>query len=130
MTHMPDLLGTIPPPLLAKLDELTSQHDALDRKLSDPAVLGDHRAVRDAAIKKAALQPVVADYRELRRLATEAAELRAVAAAPGDAELAALAAEELPQVESRAAAVLDRVKKKLVRSEEDAVASVILELRA
>src|SRR5262249_52278359 len=59
-----------------------------------------------------------------------AVELRGVIESREDADLAALAAEELPRLEAKAAGLLDAVKKKLVRSDDDAVASVILELRA
>jgi peptide chain release factor 1 len=131
---MPDLLAAIPQPLLAKLDALAAEHAETERKLMDPSVASDHRAARALSIRRAALDPVVNDYREFRRLADEAASLRSVIDARdregGDADLAALAEEELPQVEARAAAILERVKKKLVHSDDQAIDSVILEVRA
>ncbi|MBX3356853.1 MAG: PCRF domain-containing protein [Phycisphaeraceae bacterium] len=127
---MPSLLDSIPPALLSKLEELASQHAQWESRLNDPAIMADHRAVREAAMKKAALEKVVLAYREFRRLAAEASDLRGVIDDGGDRDLAALAADELPQVESRAAAILDQVKKRLVSSDDDAVGSVIFELRA
>lgn len=127
---MPSLLDSVPQPLLAKLDQLAAEHAGLEERLNDPGVLADHRAVRDLSIKKAALEGVVGPYREFRKLAAEAAELRSVIDSGVDADLAALARDELPGVESRAAEVMERVKKKLVRSDDDAVGSVILEVRA
>jgi peptide chain release factor 1 len=135
---MPTLPETIPAALRARLDDLAAQHEDLERRLSDPAVLADHRAVRDLSIRKAALDAVVSDYRAYRRLEDEAAELRSVIESAGaggraegdSAELAALAREELPGLESRAAALLETIKKRLVRTDDDAVGSVILEIRA
>jgi peptide chain release factor 1 len=127
---MPSLLESIPPGVLAKLDQLVSQHDEIDQKLADPAVLTDHRAVRELSIRKAAMAEIVDAYREFRRLAREAEELRAVIASGADAELAELARAELPDVETRAAAILADVKARLVNADDRKVGSVMLEIRA
>jgi peptide chain release factor 1 len=124
---------TIPPALIRKLEALAAQMAELDRGLSDPAVLVDHKKVRDLSIKKAAIEPVVSDYAEYRRLSKEAEELRGVigsSASAEERELAALAREELPLVEARAAQAIERAKGALVNADDRAVGSVILEVRA
>jgi peptide chain release factor 1 len=124
-----DSSTTVPPALIRKLDELAAQTADLDRQLSDPAVLVDHKKVRDLSIKKAAIEPVVNDYAAYRKLTKEAEELRGVIGG-GDRDLAEMAREELPGVEERAAAAIERAKGALVNADDRAVGSVILEVRA
>lgn len=120
----------LPPAARAKLDSLAGEFDALGVRLNDPGVLADHRAVRETSVKRAALEPLVAEYRSMLRTASDLADLRATAASKADPDLAELAREELPLVESRLAELLASVKKRLVTSDDQAVGSVILELRA
>ena len=119
----------IPESVRHKLDELVEQHAAIGRDLGDPGVLADHERVRDLSIRKAALEPVAAGFTRYRALEAEAEELRA-AAAGDDAELAELAREELPEVESEAARVIEEVKARLVQADDRRVGSVMVELRA
>jgi peptide chain release factor 1 len=123
-------IADIPPVVLGKLDELARQHDELGAKLSDPSVLSDHRLVRDLSVKRAALDQTVGDYRAFRGLLKEAEELRSAVAAGGDPEFAALAKAELPEVESKAERLFGQIKAALVNSDDRAVGSVMLELRA
>ena len=121
--------GAILERVSAKLAELESQHDRLGAELNDPAVAGDHRRATALSIQRAALEPAVEAWRAHRKLTNEAAELRAVLAGD-DADLAALAEDELPGVEARAAAALERAVTELVQSDDRAVGSVIVEIRA
>jgi peptide chain release factor 1 len=127
---MPDVFAALPPALVRKLDELDGSYRDLEAKLGDPAVLADHRAVREVSIKKAALEPVVEGYRRFRALSKEAEELRAAASGGDDPEFAAMARAELPEVEAKAGALLDEVKSALVTSDDRKVGSVMLEVRA
>lgn len=126
---MPLDATSIPPALIRKLEELSGTMGELDGQLSDPAVVVDHKRVRDLSIRKAAIEPVVNDYAEYVRLVKEAEGLRAMIAG-GDADMGAMAREELPGVEARAAAAIERAKGALVNADDRAVGSVILEVRA
>jgi peptide chain release factor 1 len=120
----------LPPAARAKLDALAADFDGLGTRLSDPGVLADHRAVREASVKRAALEPLVTDYRALVKASAELADLRAAAASRADPELAQLAREEVPALEAAIAELLASVKKRLVTSDDQAVGSVIMEVRA
>jgi peptide chain release factor 1 len=133
--QMSTVIASIPAGLARKLDEMSAEFARLDADLNDPAVVVDHRRVRELSIKKSAIEPVVSGYAEFRALAKEAGELRAAIAGGsgggrGDAEFAELARAELPEVESRAAAAFERVKGLLVNSDDQRVGSVIMEIRA
>jgi peptide chain release factor 1 len=120
----------LPPAIALKLDELSDQYAEILAKLEDPAVSGDHRRVRELSIRRAALESVAEGYRRYRALIAEIEELRVALAPGGDADLAELAREELPGLEARAAAEIERVKSALVQRDDRRVGSVILEVRA
>jgi len=115
--------------LLSKLNEIAAQYDALSLQLESPEVLADHTQVRSLSIKKAALSPVVEGYQHYQSLLNEAAELKE-ALAGDDPELAEMAKEELPSIESAATKQLEDIKSTLVTTDDLAVGSVILEIRA
>ncbi len=119
----------IDPNLKAKLDELDAQFTAIGAELEDPAVLTDHRRVAALSIRRAAIAQVVEGYRAYQALVREGRELRE-AMGGDDVELAAMADEELPGVETRAMETLDRIKQTLVTSDDLAIGSVMLEIRA
>ncbi|MEM9882906.1 MAG: PCRF domain-containing protein [Planctomycetota bacterium] len=119
--------------LLAKLDELAARHDELEGQLQDPAVLTDHERVRRLSVRRAATAGLVERYRHYRKLAAEAGDAQAIideATRGGDAELAELAAAELPSLRDEAAQLLDQISGELVTADDAAVGSVVLEVRA
>jgi peptide chain release factor 1 len=120
----------IPPKVQERLEAMAAEFDTLGKLLEDPAVVVDHKKVREYSMKRAALEPVVGAFREYRRLSAEAQSLRESIGSQTDPDFAALAREELPGVETRAAALLEEVKSRLVTTEDLKVGSVIMEIRA
>ncbi len=116
--------------MLLRLEEMASHRDAMARDLSNPDILADHRKVRDLSIKKAALDPVVDHYQKLQSLRAEAADLQQALDAGDDPELAELAREELPSLESQTSELERQLLESLVTADDAAIGSVILELRA
>lgn len=127
---MPGVSESLNPRVTARLEQMAAEHARLSAMLEDPAVVVDHRKVREVSIQRSALAPVVEAYESYRKLAAEADELRSAIASNADPEFAALAREELPQVEARAAAMLEEVKSRLVTTDDRKVGSVMLEIRA
>src|SRR5688572_2416184 len=76
------------------------------------------------------LEPVVEQYRAYRRAAAQVGELRAMAGNRADAEMAELAAAELPDAEAKARDLLEGLKDEFVAAEDKAVDSFFLEIRA
>ena len=101
---------TIPDGLARKLADLAAEYVYVENLLSDPAVVADHKRVRELSIKRTALSPVVGGYNEFVGLTREAEELRRTIAQTEtqDREFAAMAKEELREVEARAAQVFER----------------------
>ncbi|MEM1167028.1 MAG: PCRF domain-containing protein [Planctomycetota bacterium] len=114
----------------ATLAGLARERDAIEHQLLDPQVLSDHHKVRELSVRKAALDPVVEGFRAWQGELEEAEELRAAIEANEDTELVELATAELPELEARAASRIETVLADLVTSEDRAVASIMVELRA
>lgn len=119
----------LPDSVRSKLDQIDAQHADLSAQLEDPEVAGDHRRASALAIKRAAIDPLVTEYRGLTSLIDEAQEMRD-AIAGDDAELAEMAKEELPGIEDSIRDTAERIKSQLVMSDDRAIGSVILEIRA
>ena len=126
---MPDAADILPEAVRVKLDAIDTQHRELSEQLEDPEVGGDHRKVSSLAIRRAAIDPVVSAYRDLTALLAEGDELRGVITGD-DAELAQMAKDELPAIEDAIRASAEHIKSQLVMSDDRAVGSVILEIRA
>ncbi|MCC6680918.1 MAG: PCRF domain-containing protein [Phycisphaeraceae bacterium] len=120
----------MPDALLHKLDELAAQHQALQRKLVDPAVLADHHQVRQLSMQKAAIDDIVARYVTYRKLQDDLSECRRILEQNNDAELVELAQAQMPELQQQSQQLLDRIAGELVTADDAAVGSVILELRA
>lgn len=122
-------IDTIDPNLKSKLDELHSQFAELTTQLEDPEILADHKQVSALSIKRAALAPVVEGYIAYSNLITESDELND-AIQGEDQELAEMAKEELPSIETQATEMIEQIKQTLVTTDDRAVGSVILEVRS
>ncbi len=117
--------------LIAKLEELDRHAGELTEQINDPAVATD--AVRLVALSKeyARLSKIVEPYRQYKQLAAQRDEAQAILDEPeGDEDLKAIASEEIQQLKEQTEAALEQVKGLLVMSDEQAIGSVVLEIRA
>ncbi|MCB9838241.1 MAG: PCRF domain-containing protein [Phycisphaeraceae bacterium] len=130
MTPPTESNPTLTPAAIARLNELRAEREALTQRIADPDVLADHHKLREITIRKAAIDPVVDRYERLLAIRDEAAQLRESIESGADAELAAMATDELPALAEEDAALSQSILEELVTSDDNAVASVILELRA
>jgi peptide chain release factor 1 len=116
--------------LLRRLDEIAQRFDGLQQKLQDPAVLSSGPQLVALSREAGQIEPVVGRYRDY--LATEkyVAELQEMAGQAGDAEMAAMAAEELPETLAKASQQLEGLKDEFLAAEDNSVESFFLEIRA
>lgn len=122
-------LGTLPESAAAKLRTMDEREREIGAELETDAVMADHSLVRTLTRERSALMKVLEPYREAQRLSRERDELRG-AVAGADAEFAAMAREELPQIEMRLSDAVQRMLGTLVRADEGAGDKVIVEVRA
>ncbi|MGB0767670.1 MAG: PCRF domain-containing protein, partial [Phycisphaeraceae bacterium] len=118
------------PNLIAKLDELATQYDALGEQLNDPAVIADHKTATRISVKRAALSGIVEKYNAYCAQQADLEEANAIIADGGDAEMVAFAKEQLAEIGEASARLIEEIANELVTADDAAVGSVILEVRA
>lgn len=115
--------------MLQKLAAVEAQYERLLALIADPSVQADAQAYRTHAKAMADLQEIVERYRELKAVEQQIAQARELVGA-GDAEMAALAQEELADLQPRRDALLDDVKLLLIPKDPNDARDVVLEIRA
>jgi peptide chain release factor 1 len=111
------------------LKKVEERHAELTRLLSDPAVTSNPRQLRDLSKERAQLDPTIGALDRHRKLSRTVEDDRE-AIASGDAELAELARAELPELETKLAALEDELRKLLLPRDPDDDKDVIVEIRA
>jgi peptide chain release factor 1 len=129
---MPDTTTPAAPasPLIRKLDEMLRRHAELESSLNDPAILSNSQKLISISKEKGALDGVVGRYRDYQKAQSQVDELREMIANKSDAEMAELAAAEMPDAEARANELLESLKDEFVAAEDKAVDSFFIEIRA
>jgi peptide chain release factor 1 len=117
--------------LEARLADVATQYDTIQGELASPEVTSDPDAIRRLGRELARLEPVVSAFRSLedtRRELAGARELRD--AGDGDADLRAMATEEVDRLTADEARLLDDLKVLLLPRDPNDDRDVILEIRA
>ncbi|MFM1935605.1 MAG: peptide chain release factor 1 [Planctomycetota bacterium] len=122
MSHFPDHLRQV-------LDGMAAEIRATDAAMLEPEVVADHRRVRALTARRRAVGPVAERWQAFRALERERAALDALVHG-SDAEMAALARDDLASIPGRLDALAEEIQRLLVTGEDDRVGSVILEVRA
>ncbi|MBM3749863.1 MAG: peptide chain release factor 1 [Acidimicrobiia bacterium] len=116
------------PQVLDKLRSLETRYESLMQQVSDPAVQADATAYRTQSKALFEIQPTVEAFREWLRLDQQAAENRDLMAG-SDAEMAALAKEELPGLEKQMETLEGELRVMLVPRDANDDRNVVLEIR-
>jgi peptide chain release factor 1 len=117
------------PQVLDKLKATAARYDELTRLLSDPAVQSDATAYRTHAKALAEVEPLVERYRRYERIAADLADARDMAAS-GDADMKALAQEEIDRLSAELAQLETEVQVLLVPKDPNDDRNILLEIRA
>ncbi len=112
-----------------KLNAVESRYAELADLLANPAVQSDATKYREHAKALSELEPVVDKYREYKRVAAQADGARELVQA-GDAEMAALAKDELKELEPKLEALQGELKVLLLPKDPNDEKNVLLEIRA
>jgi peptide chain release factor 1 len=120
---------SVTPQVLAKHKSVAAKYEELTRLVSDPAVQADPPAYRTHSKALAELQPLVDGLREYEQAGDKLAQAREVADS-GDAELKALAQEEIAEIEKRMAQLGEELRTLLIPKDPNDDRNVVLEIRA
>lgn len=117
--------------VLEKLEQLDQRCRDIERQVSDPAVASNTARLVPLAKEQGKLMPIVSRYRQYRKLSAQLEEAQAILDDPAaEAEFRELAESEVGQIQRQQADLLDEIKDTLVMSDDAAVGSIIMELRA
>jgi peptide chain release factor 1 len=121
---------TAPATLDARLDEVARQYDELNAELMLPETSSDPDALKRLGQEIARLEPVVEAYRRLLATRDELAGARELRDTGSDEELRAMARDEVTELETREATLVDELKVLLLPRDPADDGNVILEIRA
>ncbi len=121
MLNMSRVLGSVEK-YEARLSELTT-------RMSAPEVLADHSALREIGREVRRLESLIQSINAYRSLETQLAEARELADGD-DAEMAELAAAEIPELEARRPELEKTLQLLLIPADPNDDKNVILEIRA
>jgi peptide chain release factor 1 len=128
---MEELLSKIDEGVLAKLAQLEQRFVDLERQMNDPATAAQPAQMANLAREYGKLGGIVESYRQLCRLKRQYEQAVEMESDPaGDAELRQMAGEESRSLREAVRQTLDRTKESLVMSDDSAVGSIIVEIRA
>jgi peptide chain release factor 1 len=115
--------------MLDKLTSIEHRYTELASLLAEPTVQGDPSEYRKHARALAEIEPTVERFREYKHVAAELDQAQELVRS-GDAEMRALAQEELTNLGGRRDALLQELKLLLVPKDPNDEKNVLLEIRA
>jgi peptide chain release factor 1 len=118
----------LPENLRRVLSQQRAEDDGIAAQLEDLAIAADHRKSSALSRRRSVLARTLEPFAALERSANELVGLSELLAS-GDAEMAAMARAEKPELEQRARALAETIVKALVTGDDAGIASFVLEVR-
>lgn len=112
-----------------KLKAIEAEFLDIEKKMADPATASDPKELQSLGKKRSQLEPVVEKYREYRSALAGIAEAKELVKC-GDAEMEALAREELTELEPKAENFTKELTILLLPKDPNDEKSVVVEIRA
>ena len=112
-----------------RLEQTEERYEELGRQLSDPAIVNDQANYRKVSKQHRDLEETVEKYREYRKLRDGVSEAKAMLG-ESDAEMRAMAEDELATLEPQLAKVEEELKVLLLPKDPNDDKNIIIELRA
>jgi peptide chain release factor 1 len=116
--------------LLEKLAGIEKRYDELNVLMTDPAVIADYSRLRETGQERTSLEPIVHAYHAYREALRHLDEAKSLAASETDADLQAMAEEEVAQLPEQIAQLESHIKVLLVPQDPRDDKNVIVEIRA
>ncbi|HKO12105.1 MAG TPA: peptide chain release factor 1 [Acidobacteriaceae bacterium] len=115
--------------MFGRLEQIEARYEELGHQLADPEVLSDHEKYQKIAKQHRELEPVVEKFREYRQVKNGIADARMMLS-ESDAEIRAMAQEELTTLEEREPHIEEELKLLLLPKDPNDEKNVVLEIRA
>lgn len=118
------------PSLLNKLSHLTERHEELRHLLSEPSVINDSNKFREYSKEYSSLEELAAAYQSYQKCQKDFEQAEAMLAAETDAELKAMAEEEIQELKAKREELSDQLQILLLPQDPNDKNNVFLEIRA
>ncbi len=119
------------PPWIARVEQMLRRSDEITDQMNKPETATNSVLLVKLAREHGELEKLLRPYREYRIATRQYDEsLAIVQDLSADADLRALAREELPGLETSRARLLDAMKERLVTGDEASISSIMVEIRA
>ncbi len=115
--------------MFERLEQLEERYDELSRQMSDPAFVNDQENYRKVSKQHRDMEDTVEKFRQYRAIRQGIADAKAMLLEP-DAEIKAMAEEELAQLEPRLTTVEEELKVLLLPKDPNDEKNIVIELRA
>ena len=112
-----------------KLDDLEARFEQLTEQMADPAVIADGDQYRKTAKSRSDIEEIVAKYREWKKADADLAQAKAMLD-ESDADLRAMATEEIAHLEPEIAAMEKDIRVLLLPKDPNDDKNIVLEIRA
>jgi len=116
--------------MLDTLAEIERRYDTIEQQMGQPETAMDHARLTTLGRERAEIEEVVEAYRTLRSLDAQIADAEVLAGDSSDADLAALAREELDELRQRHDEVFTVIRALMVPKDPDDERNVVVEIRA
>src|SRR3981189_3577945 len=113
--------------MFERLDQIEARSEELTNALASPDIVNDSARYQRTAKAHAEIAPIVEKYREYKDLKRGIAESKIMVAEESDAEMRAMAQEELTSLEARLKAVEEDLRVLLIPKDPNDDKNVILE---
>ena len=124
--ELPEVLSC----MFERLEEIQRKYDELSGQLGDPSVISDPDKYQKLAKAHSDLQGIVEEYRQYQNLQQTMSETRQMLSQESDAEIVAMAREELSVLATRLQSCEQELKRLLVPKDPNDSKNVVLEIRA
>lgn len=115
--------------MLERLTQIEARYDELSQHLADPALVSDQQQYQKVAKQHRDLEEVVDNIRQLKRIEQGIQDAKSMAGEP-DAEIRAMAEDELAQLQTQLPVVEEKIRILLLPKDPNDEKNVILEIRA
>ena len=114
----------------AKLDAMAARFDEINKLMDDESVFTDPKRYRDLAKERSRLDDVVRKYRRYLKVLSDENESRELLESESDADLRALAEEDVAKLEAERATLEQVLKFALIPKDPNDDKNIIIEIRA
>ncbi|NWF70725.1 MAG: peptide chain release factor 1 [Chloroflexi bacterium] len=116
--------------MLERLAGIEARYEELERLMADPTIMTDYTKVSEYAQERSGLTEIVENYRQYKRQLQELDEAKALRDEESDADLRALAEEEIATLEGSIQKLYGELRRLLLPSDPRDDKNVFVEIRA